>query len=555
MSKKEILLELLKQSLGERLSKLEKNEKEADASLKLIKLSYEGFTKKISSLVKLREEKISKEKAEELKKQQIKQIDSGKNKKKEIVQKPMKRQLTAAVLKKPSDKIIEKKINTNNITNNTNYTTNNTNNTTINNINNNTNNTTNNSTTTINSENIKRINTHKKMKSSANLGKLPTTRPRGKSHIRLNTEISGRNTIGINYISNNNNNKKKTTGIKKEKDPFLDEAPKRNTIGGLSLNKKGLRPSKSMGRLNNKPSLKKTNKRKDAEEIQKMVNNITIENKEEEEIKIEEPKVEILPPTLDTCLNKGILEKSILQFLTKKEKMILFNSNKSYAKLNINILKDTISSYEEIFEIYVSENINDKIKNLEEKYTQEELNEPIKNFTLSRGTLKALSLLDSELYLKIFTRPQQEKKLEEIIIIYRIFTQFLKLDDLNKIKDDKLYWEKFSKYVLDNIGEKYSEFWIKSGNNFDFSDKTIFQVKQMAKGINEKLKPKYWGNICGTTGFVVFMIKDALEYSGVIEDKKTQPNRIKKNYLYVKSLLEQLNKFVNFFEGLCPKTE
>ena len=559
MSNREILLELLKQSLGERLSKLEKNEKEADASLKLIKTSYDGFTKKISSLVKLREEKISKEKAEEIKKHQSKQIvDSGKNKKKEIVQKPMKRQLTAAVLKKPNDKILEKKINnTNNITNNTNYTSNNTS-TITNNINNNANNTNNtiSNSTTITSENNKRINTHKKMKSSANLGKLPTTRPRGKSHVRLNTEISGRNTIGINSIPNNNNIKKKQTGIKKEKDSILDEVPRRNTIGGLALNKKGLRPSKSMGRLINKPSLKKPNKKKDAEEIQKMVNNITIENKEEEEeIKIEEPKVEILPPTLDTCLNKGILEKSILQFLTTKEKMILFNSNKSFAKLNINILKDTISYYEEIFEIYVSENIDDKIKSLEEKYTQEELNSPIKNFQLSRGALKALSLLDSELYLKIFTRPQQEKKLEEIINIYRIFTQFLKLDDLNIIKDDKLYWEKFSKYVLDNIGEKYSEFWIKSGNNFDFSDKTIFQVKKMAKGINEKLKPKYWGNICGTTGFVVFMIKDALEYSGVIEDKKTQPNRIKKNYLYVKSLLEQLNKFVNFFEGLCPKTE
>ena len=77
----------------------------------------------------------------------------------------------------------------------------------------------------------------------------------------------------------------------------------------------------------------------------------------------------------------------------------------------------------------------------------------------------------------------------------------------------------------------------------------------MAKGINEKLKLKYWENICGTTGFVVFMIKDALEYSGVFEDKKTPPSRIKKNYIYFKNLLEQLNKYVNFFEGLSPKTD
>ena len=563
MSNKEILLELLKQSLGERLLKLEKNEKEADASLKLIKTSYEGFSKKISSLVKLREEKIAKDKAEELKKHPTKtNIDTGKNKKKEINPKPMKRQLTAAVLKKPNDKILEKKVNNsntntntnNNINNNNTTSNNNTSNINNNNANNNVN--TNNSTitnTTTSNTNITRINTHMKVKSSANLGKLPTTRPRGKSHIRLNTELSGRNTIGINPILNNNNIKKK---IKKEKDPFLAEAPRRNTIGGLAINKKTLRPSKSMGRLNNKPSLKKTSKKKDIDEIQKMVNNVKIDDKEdEEEVKIEEPKIEIIPPTLDSCLNKGILEKSILQFLNKKEQMNLFNSNKSYAKLNINLLKDTISSYNQIYEIFISDTIDDKLKNLEEKYSVGELNEPIKNFTLSRGSLKALGLLDNELHLKIFIRPIQENKLKEIIIIYRIFTQFLNLDDLNNIKDDKLFWEKFSKYVMDNIGEKASEFWINSGNKFDFSDKNIFKVKQLATGINEKLKPKYWGNICGTTGFVVFMIKDALEYCGVIEDKKTQPHRIKNNYLYVKSLLEQLNKYVNFFEGLCPKID
>ena len=58
MSKKEILIELLKQTLGEKLTKLEKNEKEAEASLKLIETAYDGFSKKILSLVKLREEKI-----------------------------------------------------------------------------------------------------------------------------------------------------------------------------------------------------------------------------------------------------------------------------------------------------------------------------------------------------------------------------------------------------------------------------------------------------------------------------------------------------------------
>ena len=520
MSNKEILLELLKKTLEERLLKLEKNEKEADASLKLIKTSYDGFSKKISSLVKLREEKIAKEKSEELKKHSNKQpIDTGKNKKKEIIQKQIKKP-SNIITKKSSDKlnekILEKKINSNN------------------------------------NNNL----SLQRNKTSTNLNKNPTSRPRVKSHIRLNTEIS-RNTISLNPIPNNI--KKKTIGIKKEKDSFLAEAPQRNTIGGnIGISKKPLRTSKSMGRLNNKPSLKKHSiKKKDIEEMQKMVNNIKIENKEdikEEEEKIEEIKVEILPPTLDTCLKQGILEKSIIHFLNKKEQMNLYNTNKSYAKLNINILKDAISIYKQTYDVYISETIDDKIKNLEEKYTQEELNEPLKNFQISKSTQKAICFLDSEIYLKIFIRPVQEKTLEEIVIIHRIFSQLLNLDDLNEIKNDKIFWEKYSKYVLDNIGEKLSEFLIKSSSKFDFSDKNIFKVKQMAKGINDKLKPKYWSNICGTTSFLVFLIKDALEYCGAIEDKKTLPNRIKKNYLYAKGLFEQLDKYVNFFEGLSPET-
>ena len=80
MSKKELLIELLKQSLGDRLTKLEKNEKEAEASLKLISTTYDGFSKKISDLVKLREEKISKEKSEEMKKHQNKPAENPKSK-------------------------------------------------------------------------------------------------------------------------------------------------------------------------------------------------------------------------------------------------------------------------------------------------------------------------------------------------------------------------------------------------------------------------------------------------------------------------------------------
>ena len=511
MSKKEILIELLKQSLGERLTKLEKNEKEAEASLKLISTTFDGFSKKISALVKLREEKVLKEKSEEIKKHQNKPVDNPKSKKREM----------------PPAKIIKKQS------------------VAINNIN---------TKKNVNEKISDKKPNLAKTKSSANLNnKKPVERVRGKSIGRLNTEVS-RNTIAINPTGNNIK-KKIIGGNKKEKDNFLNEAPRRNTIGG-NMVKRPMRTSKSMGRLANKPSLKKNPNKKKEEEMQKMVNNIKIEDKDltaelynEEEVK-EEIKEEIIPPTLMSCYTKGILEKSILQFLTKNEQIILFSCNKSLSKLTINILKDAISQYKQDYDILIGETIDDKIKGLEEKYSKEELNEPLKKFELSRGTLKAIGLLDDEIYMRIFIRPVQEKILKEISTIYRIFCQFLGFNDIVEIKNDKLFWEKFSKYVLDNKGEKLSKFCSETSKKFIFDDKNILKVKSLAKDLNEKLKPKYWTNICGTTGFFVFMIKDAVEYSGVLEDKKTQPSRIKENYLYVKGLFEKLDKYVNFLEGL-----
>ena len=126
-----------------------------------------------------------------------------------------------------------------------------------------------------------------------------------------------------------------------------------------------MRTSKSMGKLNNKPTLKKNHEKK-KEEIQKMVNEIKIVNKDvfEDEILTEEVKVEIIPPTLMSCYKKGILEKSILQFLTKKEKLELFSCNKTLAKLNIQILNDTSTSYKKAYDILIGETIDDKIKKL-----------------------------------------------------------------------------------------------------------------------------------------------------------------------------------------------
>ena len=55
--------------------------------------------------------------------------------------------------------------------------------------------------------------------------------------------------------------------------------------------------------------------------------------------------------------------------------------------------------------------------------------------------------------------------------------------------------------------------------------------------------------------YLFFLIKDTLEYCGAIEDKKTQGNRIKSNYIYQKSLFDDLNKYIKFLQDLNNKKD
>ena len=63
--------------------------------------------------------------------------------------------------------------------------------------------------------------------------------------------------------------------------------------------------------------------------------------------------------------------------------------------------------------------------------------------------------------------------------------------------------------------------------------------------------PTTFSKISGTTGLLFFLIKDALEYCGVlINDKKTQPSRIYDNLMYYKNIIDNLANFIDFLSKL-----
>ena len=182
-----------------------------------------------------------------------------------------------------------------------------------------------------------------------------------------------------------------------------------------------------------------------------------------------------------------------------------------------------------------------EIENLKKKYDESEFQKPYLPFVLTRGAIKAVEFLDQDLYIKIFTKDELDPSLNEIIIIYRILYQLLKLEKLVLIKNDKEFWKENCNYLITESHDKLGIFMVEKSKEFCFDCENCHKLKEMIENMKSKIVPSYFSKICGTTGLIVFVVKDALEYSGaIVNEKKTQPRKIYENLLYEKE--QYINK-------------
>ena len=64
-------------------------------------------------------------------------------------------------------------------------------------------------------------------------------------------------------------------------------------------------------------------------------------------------------------------------------------------------------------------------------------------------------------------------------------------------------------------------------NDFDFSDETLFKIQCLILHIGgtENINPHHEDTDSSVGAFMMFVIKDALEFSGLIPEKKRVPAR------------------------------
>ena len=111
-------------------------------------------------------------------------------------------------------------------------------------------------------------------------------------------------------------------------------------------------------------------------------------------------------------------------------------------------------------------------------------------------------------------------------------------------------WLHNNKYY--NLGD----FITNKSNLFSFDDDTIYRAAKLLGHNVNKMTPAYFSKLCGTTGFLIFLVKDMLEYAGVLVDRKVNNLRIYKNMQY-EEYKEKIysDKLGDFLEVVNDKAE
>ena len=480
-SDKNILKELLNKMLNNQMKILENKSKEQINSLQFTKNEFKTLNKKIENLVKLREEKIIKDKLEKEKKEKEKEKKRSKSK--------------------------------NNNNNNNNF----------------------NGRKTLNNIN----NLNKTLNKNSSFGRMT-----------ISNTISRRSTSKkiYNTINNNNNEKKDFKRSLTSKKLDVKKNGRKSLINKKPISLK-IKPLKINDDNNNNNDIRNTISTINNKNIlltEKTSTNINIsEFNEKDNINNNNNKI-----TFKTLIEIDLL-KNITKYLTNSELIIFYSSSKKYFFSLLNsYLNSILKDYKKLFDLVLNQTMENKLSTLEVKFKAEDF-EILPEFKLNKGTIRAIECLKESLYIKIFKNEVSMKILEEIEIIYKILFQLIDKDNFVKINDKKIFWNEISKFLLENMNENLANYVNDIAKKFDFSEKNIVKIKKICKDKNiENINPSYMGKLCGTTGLISFVIKDALEYSGIIEDKKTPPLRIKKNYEYQKEIIDNIEKYISIIKKI-----
>ena len=244
------------------------------------------------------------------------------------------------------------------------------------------------------------------------------------------------------------------------------------------------------------------------------------------------------------------IAKLLASFLDKQTKYNFFSCSKKLVNNLFLELNDTYNKIIEMNKISSINSIEEEINKIKNQFKGENLDSNKYSFQLSKGSMRAIQILDNEIYNNIFKSKELNPPLDKIILIYRIFFQLINQEEINEIVSDKKFWEEARIYFLENDDNKIGYFIKDNISEFDFTNENIYKLKKLTKGYEEKLKPTNYEKICETTTLFTFIIKDALEYCGIIYNKEKNNPGITISYLeFIREKLNDIKEYIDILKS------
>jgi hypothetical protein len=231
---------------------------------------------------------------------------------------------------------------------------------------------------------------------------------------------------------------------------------------------------------------------------------------------------------------------NFIVFLSTKDILELKNCSKSFHNLIVEYFDKMFNSERNIF-IEKQNKLNLSVDEIPKKLS-------INDFNLSKGALKAIDLLNEEIINRLFF--EEITPNSEIFIVYKIYFQLIKNQEIIQYFNESIFWEKCKSYFNSykgKTGDCLNEIYTQKKIFIDGDN--IYKVYKIIQNNINKILPAYYSKICGTTGIFVFFVKDILDFLGFSNDKNIQKNSYWSYSEIINSIdskINMLNKFKKY---------
>ena len=268
-------------------------------------------------------------------------------------------------------------------------------------------------------------------------------------------------------------------------------------------------------------------------------------------IKKEHKKEEENKSQIDLYIKKHYAEKwvnAIFSYLCIRDKLSFASTTRIFKPQYIGVINGYEENVIEVINLNEGQTIDEKIEDFKIRYKVEEsIPKTYPEFQITKGALRAIELLNNDKYNQLFKKTVLDQNQKEIVVIYRLLFRLLNEREISEIEDDSAFWLRICEYFNEKGIDKIGSFLIQAAQHFNFDDRNVYFLNKLIVKRKSKINPSYYSKLCSSTGLVMFLIKDSLEYCGVMfSEKRTPHNRLVNNLIYEKGLLERIRRIKEF---------